>query len=59
MKGGCIMKFSEIIGNYNSQDKQTEGINGRIIAKSDDDSGCCCPECCDCCQSFANCMSNI
>lgn len=54
------MKFSELIGNYNSQDKQTEGINGRIIAKSDDDSGCCCcPECCDCCQSFANCMSNI
>lgn len=51
------MKFSELIGNYNNQDTQTEGINERIVAKSDDDSGCCCMKCFDCLGAFAECMS--
>ena len=57
MKGGYVMSFYELIENYNSQDKQMESINERIVAKSDDDSGCCCMKCFDCLGAFAECMS--
>ena len=50
------MKFIELLDNYNNQDQSAASINERIIAKSDDDSECCCIKCFDCLQGFANCM---
>ena len=49
------MRFSELLSSYDNQDRKTYGINGRIVARSDDDnSWCCCYNCCpECCNLVA------
>ena len=50
------MEFSELLSNYNNHDKKAPSINVRIVAKSDDDDGCCCIKCANCLDCYGDCL---